>query len=295
MTSLKNFYFLALIIAVPSQLLAQEVIDIWQGQDMPYFKESDLEEREDSCWDVPCLYDITKPSLTVYKAKGENTGKAVIVIPGGGYEIVAIKHEGHDVAKAFAEQGITAAVLKYRIPNPKSSTLPEMTPLSDLRQSISFLRKNTKKYGINTNKVGVAGFSAGGHLATVAGLWEPEDKTQKPDFSVLIYGVSRLDKTNEEWLEERLYYRKMTEEEKQQQTLYKIVDKNTPPAFLVHSMDDEVCLYLESTLYAEALTKAGVEAETHLYAKGGHGFGLGRAGTGTTQWLDLAASWIKRL
>ena len=274
---------------------AQEVINIWHNELMPYAKKSEVAEYSDTCWDQPCLYNTVKPTLTIYKSKKNHSGKAVIILPGGGYELLAIKHEGHDVAKLLARQGITAAVLKYRLPNPKTSTNPELTPLIDVRQSIDYLRDNSEQYHIHKNKIGVLGFSAGAHLATVASLWHTEKPSQQPDFSVLIYGVTRLNAENLKWLEKSLYFRPLNPEEKKKNTLLNHVTQNTPPAFLVHAMDDTVCHYSESTLYAQALTKVGVEAETHLYAKGGHGFGLGSEDNGTAQWLDLAASWIHRL
>jgi acetyl esterase/lipase len=150
-------------------------------------------------------------------------------------------------------------------------------------------------YGIHANKVGLMGFSAGSHLATVASVWIAEEPQQRPDFSALIYGVSHLSVENREWLEKTLYHRKLTEAEIKKNTLLEHVSADTPPAFLVHALDDDVCHYTESTLYAEALSRHGVKVEMHLFANGGHGFGLGRDGDGTSQWIELAANWIKRL
>ena len=116
-----------------------------------------------------------------------------------------------------------------------------------------------------------------------------------PDFAILVYGTSRLNPVNRDWLEHNLYYRPLTDEEENEEALLNWVTGDTPPAFLVHAVDDDVSHYTESTLYADALRDHGVDAELHLFARGGHGFGPGRDSDGTRQWLDLAATWIKRL
>ena len=139
------------------------------------------------------------------------------------------------------------------------------------------------------------GFSAGSHLAASVSVNRSGTESENPDFSVLVYGVSRLTQENREWLEKTLYHRPMTEEEAAQQTLLERIDAGTPPAFLVHAYDDDVCHFSESTLYAEALRRQGGEAEVHLFARGGHGFGPGRAEDGTAQWLGLASDWLSRL
>jgi acetyl esterase/lipase len=286
-------FFLTLALIHPST--AQETIELWDGESKPYDKANSVKEYEDSCWEVKCVYGVTDPSLTVYRATEKNSGRAIIVLPGGGYEAEAIYHEGYDVAAALSRAGITAAVLKYRLPNPETSDSPERVPLADVRRAIQLMRSRSEDYGIHTGKVGLMGFSAGSHLATVAGLWDAEEPQQRPDFSALIYGVSRLTEENREWLEKSLYHRKLTKAEVRQNTLLEQVSVRTPPAFLVHALDDTVCHYTESTLYAEALSRQGVKVEMHLFSDGGHGFGLGRDSDGTSQWIELAANWIKRL
>jgi len=272
---------------------AQDVYQLWEGQEMPYYKENSLKEYEKEAWGVNCAFNITQPTLTVYQAKGENTGRSVVVLPGGGYVLEAIAHEGHEVARALAEEGITAAVLKYRLPNPESSDQPQFVPLSDTRKALKFMRANSEKYGLDKNKVGLIGFSAGSHLATVAALWKSEAVDEQPDFTALIYGVTNLSSDNLKWLEETLYHRKMTDADMAQNTLLELVTEETPPAFLVHALDDNVCNVEESTLYTDKLIEHGVLAEVHLFTKGGHGFGLGRKADGTDQWLKLFVNWLK--
>ena len=286
---------LIMVIATTASLGAdaQDVYDLWEGEEVPHSKENDLKEYEKEIWNTLCAYDVTKPTLTVYKAQGENTGKAVIIIPGGGYTLVAVHHEGYDLGKVLAKEGITAAVLKYRLPNPKSSDQPESVPLDDARRALKLLRANAEKYGFDNDKVGVMGFSAGSHLATVASLWKSEDDDENPNFSALIYGVTNLSAENLKWLEESLYYRKLTEEELAQNTLLDLVSKDAPPAFLVHAYDDTTCHVEETTLYAQKLFDHKVPAEVHLFPKGGHGFGMGRKEDGTDRWVPLFVNWLK--
>jgi len=273
---------------------AQEVFKLWDGQEKPYYRENHLKEYEKvSSFNVVCAYDVTEPTLTVYKAEGENSRKAVILLPGGGYSLVAIYHEGHDLAKVLAKQGITTAVLKYRLPKTESSDQPQLVPLADTRRALRLLRTHSEKYGFEKDKLGVMGFSAGSHLATVASLWRSDDAAENPNFSGLIYGVTDLTAENRKWLEESLYHRKMTDAEVAQNTLLDLVSEDTPPAFLVHAYDDDVCNVRESTLYAEKCVEHQVPVEMHLFPKGGHGFGMGRKEDGTAQWVQLFVNWLK--
>ncbi len=273
---------------------AQDVYKLWDGQEKPYYKENNLKEHEEvSSFGVMCAYDVTDPTLTVYEAEGENSRKAVILLPGGGYSLVAIHHEGHDLAKILAKQGITTAVLKYRLPKTESSDQPQLVPLTDARRALKLLRTHSEKYGFEKDKLGVMGFSAGSHLAAVASLWKSGDEEENPNFSGLIYGVTDLDAENLKWLEESLYHRKLTKEELAQNTLLNLVSEDTPPAFLVHAYDDDVCNVKESTLYAEKCVQHKVPVEMHLFPKGGHGFGVGREEDGTAQWVQLFVNWLK--
>ncbi|PQJ20798.1 alpha/beta hydrolase [Tenacibaculum sp. SG-28] len=275
-------------------LCAQQIYDLWSTEiNTPYYKKNTLKEYEKEVWGTRCLFDVTKPTLTVFKAKGVNLGKAVIIIPGGGYGLVAIHHEGYAVAKQLAANGITAAVLKYRLPNPISATIPNKVPLSDLRKAIRMFRSMANDYGFAIDKLGLMGFSAGSHLATVAALWRTETKEEVPNYTAQIYGVTNLSQENMQWLEESLYFRKLTNSEIKENTLLDMVSKDTPPSFLVHAYDDKVCSVEETTEYAKKLAAHGVLVETHLFPKGGHGFGIGRKKDGTEQWLPLFVNWLQ--
>jgi acetyl esterase/lipase len=274
---------------------AQQTVLLWGEKTPPYSKPNTVKEYVAPCWGADCAYDVVDPTLTIYRTTAESNGNIVLVLPGGGYNVVAIYHEGAEIAEALARNGTTAAVLKYRLPNPQTSTHPEKVPLSDVRRAMKLLRENQAEYQIKADRIGVMGFSAGSHLATVAGLNRDPDPALNPDFSMLIYGVTKLTPANLSWLENSLYHRKLTEAEVVQETLLDRVDEHTPPAFIIHSMDDETCHFTESTLYAEALTRHGVDVEMHLFPHGGHGFGPGRKEDGTDQWLVLAANWLDRL
>ena len=287
-------FFIAIICLLFFQVSqAQDVYKLWEGQKKPFYKENNLKEYEAEAYGTTCIYNITEPTLTVYPAKGENTGKAVIIFPGGGYSLEAAYHEGYDVADFLSENGITGVVLKYRLPNPESSDQPYRVPITDARRALVLLREMSEKYSIDKAKVGVMGFSAGSHLATVASLWESDVEEENPNFSALIYGVTDFGEANIKWIEESLYFRKLTKEELVQNSLLDLVTKDTPPAFLVHAYDDNVCPVTESTLYAEKLFEHGVSAEMHLFPKGGHGFGMGRKEDGTDQWPLLFVNWLK--
>jgi len=185
--------------------------------------------------------------------------------------------------------------LKYRLPNPETSDQPDLVPLTDTRRALKLLREMAEKYGINKENVGLMGFSAGSHLATVAGLWKSDVTEENPDYTALIYGVTNLTPSNLKWLEESLYFRNLTNEEIDQNKLLELVSEDSPPAFLVHAYDDDVCNVEETTLYAQKLFDYNVVVEVHLFAKGGHGFGLGQKENGTDQWIDLFVNWLKTM
>jgi acetyl esterase/lipase len=291
-------YLLYLLIlmggSVTQNTYPQETINLWGKGEKPHYKENALEEYEKEAYGTTCVFNITEPTLTLYKAKGINTGKAVLIIPGGGYSLVALYHEGFDLAELLADKGITAAVLKYRLPNPQSSEKPHLVPLTDARRALKLIRERADEYSINKAEVGVIGFSAGSHLATVLSLWKSDDEDENPNFAALIYGVTNLSAENLKWLEEQLYYRKLTQEEIAENTLLNLVSKDTPPAFLVHAYDDPECKIEETTLYSDKLFENHVAVETHLFSQGGHGFGIGRKEGGTDQWVPLFINWVKR-
>jgi len=274
---------------------AQLVLELWPDQAPPYSKTVENPEYIDDCWGgVRCAHRVVIPTLTLYPSETKSQSW-VLIMPGGGYNVVAIYHEGSEIAEAFVERGISAAVLKYRVPDNRTATQPENVPFADFRRAMQMLRDEQEKAGVRHGKIGAVGFSASGHLAVYSMVHPDPTPELNPDFSVLVYGTSKLNPVNRDWLEKNLYYRSLTDEEEQMEVLLNWVTEDTPPAFLVHAVDDDVSHYTESTLYADALRNKGVDAEVHLFARGGHGFGPGRDRDGTGQWIDLATNWIKRL
>jgi acetyl esterase/lipase len=272
---------------------AQDVIDLWDGP-APYSKPNSLEEYVEEAFGAPCTYNITEPTLTVYRAQSENSGRAIVIFPGGAYVLEAVETEGRLIAEHLASRGITAAVLKYRLPLVEASDQPHLLPITDARRALSLMRSLADTYGIDRAKVGIMGFSAGGHLATAVSVLTSNEADENPAYSAPIYPVTTLGEKNREWLENNLFHRPMTEEERHQYSLVDHVNESTPPTFLVHAYDDDLVPIAESQVYANALTAAGVDVESHFFAHGGHGFGPGRPEDGTAQWLDLLADWIKR-
>lgn len=285
-----RFIFLAFLSAA---IGAQDEYPLWEAE-APFSKPNTLEESVEQAWGVPCLVNVTEPTLTVHSARGRIARQAVIVIPGGGYEKISYQAEGHEIAAILASQGITAAVLKYRLPLRATSDQPHLVPEADARKAMTLMRSLADTYGFDASRIGVMGFSAGGHLATQISVLAEETPGERPGFSLLVYPAISLSSENLTWLEEVLFRRPMTAPERDRYSLLRHVDSATPPAFLAHAYDDEVVPIEESQKYAGALIAAGQRVEAHYFAQGGHGFCAGRPEDGTDQWLDLAVSWIRR-
>ncbi len=241
------------------------------------------------------------PTISVFlpaKAKANQT--AVVVFPGGGYSHLAIEHEGFEVAKKLNEQGIAAFVVKYRLPSATFSEKPEISPLQDAQQAIRMVRKRAKEWNINPAKVGIIGFSAGGHLASTAGthfkntvIPNPEKTNLRPDFMVLVYPVINGDPAvaHQGSFDNLLGKNASADKTKAYSNDLQVTDQ-TPPSFLVHASDDKAVKPENSILIYQALIRHNVPVEMHIYQKGGHGFGLNNK---TTQdnWFERLINWMK--
>jgi len=250
---------------------------------------------------VLIISDVTVPTLTAYiPPKDKQNGTAVLVIPGGGYGIVAAGHEGADIAKAFNEAGVTAFVLKYRIPNDACMTDKMFVPLMDAQQALYVIRKNAVEYGIDTAKVGVIGFSAGGHLAATLSTHfdrpvRPElaKANLRPNFSMLIYPVISFHPSIAHMgSRENLIGKNADEKWVNYFSNEDQVNAQTPPAFFVHASDDNVVPVANSIAYYSQLVKFKTPAELHLYEHGGHGFGLNNPTT-KDKWFDTCLNWLR--
>lgn len=240
---------------------------------------------------------VTSPEMMAYIPAKPN-GTAVIICPGGGYGILAFDKEGVNVAKKFNEIGITAFVLKYRLPSDLIMDDKSMGPLQDALQAIYLVRKNAKVWGISPDKIGVMGFSAGGHLAASLSVHYNDMKVQnqeqislRPDFSILIYPVISFGSVTHSGSVKNLLGDEPTESQKHYFSTQNYINATTPPAFLVHANDDATVQVKNSILYNEALTKFKVPAEMHIYQAGGHGFGLHNPST-KDDWFERLKNWM---
>ena len=196
---------------------------------------------------------------------------AVVICPGGGYAGLAIQHEGSEFAKWLNGQGITAFVLKYRMPNKHKEV-----PLDDAQQAMRYVRKHANEFGIDANKVGIAGFSAGGHLAaTTSTHYTTEGTSTKPDFSILFYPVITMEMATHGGSRSNLLGDKPLPEDIQFFSNEKQINANTPPAILLLSDDDKSVSPVNSVFYYEALKKNNIPATMYIFPKGGHGWGIG--------------------
>ncbi len=240
---------------------------------------------------------VTSPEMIAYIPAKPN-GTAVIICPGGSYGILAFDKEGVNVAKKFNEIGITAFVLKYRLPSDLIMENRSMGPLQDALQAIYLVRKNAKAWGLATDKIGVMGFSAGGHLAASLSVHYNDVKVQnqeqislRPDFSILIYPVISFGSVTHTGSLKNLLGTEATDTQKHYFSTQNYVNAETPPAFLVHANDDITVQVKNSILYNEALTKFKVPAEMHIYQAGGHGFGLHNPST-KDDWFERLKNWM---
>jgi acetyl esterase/lipase len=248
------------------------------------------------------ISNINKPTLTVYlPEESKATGEAIIVVPGGGYHIVAAGHEGSDVAKKLNEMGIAAFVLKYRIPDTTWMINPETGPIQDAQRAIQIVRENAGKWKIKKNKIGMLGFSAGGHLVSTAAThykksYIPNKKkiSLRPDFVVLVYPViSFVDSAMHKGSLENLLGENASLKKRKEFSAELNVTPQTPPTFLVHAKDDPVSVR-NTTLFADSLNAKGVFSEVLLYASGGHGFGLVNK-TSDISWTERLHKWMREL
>jgi acetyl esterase/lipase len=241
---------------------------------------------------------VSIPTITpFYPEKGKTNGTAVIICPGGGYGILASGHEGIAVAKEFNKIGVTAFVLKYRLPSDEIMVDKAIGPLQDAQTAIMIVRKNAAAWGIDPAKIGILGFSAGGHLASTVEthfsnpVIDTKGISVRPDFAVLAYPVVSFTEYAHGGSRVALIGKNPTQEQMDLYSNEKQVTADTPPTFLVHATDDTGVPVQNSIMMYEALLKNKVKTEMHLFQAGGHGFGLINPKS-RELWFTWCASWL---
>jgi acetyl esterase/lipase len=298
---MKRYSFTILAMALTVFLSAQNrVLNLWPDV-VPNNLKTDIPEgsrQQDGI--VSHVFDVTTPTLTVYPAKLSDSRKTpvVIICPGGGYANLSIKKEGHDVAAFLADNGITGIVLKYRLPKDQMQSNKSEVPLLDAQQAISLVRKMADELNILPDKIGIMGFSAGGHLAATVSTRKESRvgnaSNVRPDFSILIYPViSMKPGTTHMGSHNNLLGEKANMELEVEYSNELHIDRNTPPTFMVHSFDDKAVPIENTFRYLQNLKDHGVECEAHLFKSGGHGYGM--LPGHTDSWPGLMLAWLKTL
>ncbi|MEO8721577.1 MAG: alpha/beta hydrolase [Ginsengibacter sp.] len=299
--TLRLSFFLFILLAIVNISNAQTTIHLYEQ--VPNSKPAlNYKEKIDTGKDgVIRISKVSVPEMTIFPApdsKLKNT--AVIICPGGGYGILAYNLEGTEVAKIFNSWGLTAIVLKYRLPDDNIMKNKSVGPLQDVQRALQYVRENSIQLNINPQKIGVMGFSAGGHLAATASthfeksyIPNPENISLRPDFSILAYPVITFnDSLTHLGSRENLIGKNPSQEMIDNFSNELQVTKESPPAFLVLAGDDNAVNPKNSVLYYESLLKNNVPAELHIYQNGGHGFGTHNRTT-KDDWMQVLKHWLQ--
>ncbi|GAB3002180.1 alpha/beta hydrolase [Cyclobacterium sediminis] len=291
-------FALILFLIISSNLEAQQIMDLYP-ENIPNSKAYAMQEEviEDN-GRIAWLKNVSKPTLTSYHPSEKiATGAAVIICPGGGYSGESYLREGTLIAETFVKKGIAAFILKYRLPSDSIMIDKAIGPLQDAQQAIKTVRQNASAWNIDPSKIGIMGFSAGGHLASTAGthfdksyILNKEQISLRPDFMVLIYPViSMTDEIGHLGSRQNLLGKSASEKQKQLFSNELQVGPNTPPTWITHTGDDNVVPVENSIRFYQALIKNEVPSEMHLYPKGNHGFVLSIP---TEEWMQPLFDWM---
>jgi acetyl esterase/lipase len=303
---MKYLFSVLFIAMISSSNYAQHMtLPLWNGTP-PLQKTMDLKEEVVS-EGIIRIGNVQTPTIEVYlPAKQMVSGQAVVIFPGGGYSILAYDWEGTDFAKWLNSQGIAGIVVKYRLPKSASLTDPKEVPLLDAQRAIRQVRQNASAWNIDPNKVGIMGFSAGGHLASTLStqynhqIDRPMDAidqlSARPDFSILVYPViTFVNPAIHSGSMKALLGENQTDELKKRFSAELNVTGETPPTFLVHAGDDIGVPAENSLLYYTALREKSVPVSLHVYPKGGHGFAFGMGKGPVENWRGVLLDWMKNL
>lgn len=290
------FAFMVSILATAQQ---KDPIPLYTGA-IPNSKPAPADYKEEVRPDGLIDKVVTPTLLPYFPEKGKANGAAVIICPGGGYAVLAYNHEGKDVAKRFAENGVTAFVLKYRLPSDKIMQDRSIGPLQDAQRALQLVHENAAKWGIDPAKIGILGFSAGGHLAATATthyntpvIPVTDSLSIKPDFSILVYPVISMGEFTHQGSKEFLIGKNPTQQTVDAFSNEKQVKPDMCPAFIVHSQDDAVVPIQNALLFYEAMTENKVKGVLDTYQSGGHGYGTNNKTT-TEDWFENCLKWLKQ-
>ncbi|MBS1567663.1 MAG: alpha/beta hydrolase [Bacteroidetes bacterium] len=298
---MKRLIPLILLFACTHMLSAQDSVLLYP-RSVPNSKPSAIvEQRETDAQGRIRIGHVTNPRLYVFlPPKEKANGTAVVICPGGGYARLAASHEGLDVAKQLNEWGVAAFVLIYRLPDDSIMDDKEIGPLQDAQRALAIVRDRAKEWDVNPNKVGIMGFSAGGHLASTTGthfnhpvIENRKHMNLRPDFMILLYPViSFSDSLMHKGSRDNLIGKTPAPEKIAYYSNELQITPETPPTFLVHAKDDRTVKVQNSVIFYDALLKNKVPAEIHLFEKGGHGFGMNNPTT-TDKWTDWLKVWMQ--
>jgi len=294
--------FICLVATIGNLSGQSKVIDLWNGKIPGSIQNDKFKQTIDTAAGWVDKHSIVNPTLDIYLApEAKATGTAVIICPGGAYGGLAVKHEGSQVAKWFNSLGISAFVLKYRLPDDSIMENKIIGPMQDGQRALRIVRSHAKEWGINPDKIGIMGFSAGGHLASTLSthynekVYKSDDLiSAKPDFSLLIYPVISMESTITHWgSRENLLGKNPSPELVKHFSNDLQVNSETPPAFMIHSLDDDAVPVQNSINYALALQKFKIPCELHIYQTGGHGYGLGKSTNTASNWPEACRKWLE--
>lgn len=284
-----------LLLTATLNAFSQQVIPLYQGK-IPNSIKTPNREHETS-WHF--LAQVSQPTLTIYTpSAGSANGTAVVVCPGGGYAAINIKGEGYSVAERLSALGITAFVLKYRIPDDSTMVDKNIGPLQDAQEAMLIVKSRAKEWNIDTTKVGIIGFSAGGHLASSVGthfnqslIDNPANISLRPNFMILVYPViSFTDSIGHQDSKIALIGRSPAAEKVALFSNEMQVTSNTPPTFLIHAGDDRLVSVKNSIAFYLALQKNNVPAGIHIFPRGQHGFFMHPA---SNTWFQYCTQWLQ--